>query len=345
MKFCKHLQRVVEISNPEWAPYCTNYKMLKKLIKVLRSQDKGELRLESPSSLDSSTTSELYANQRRGTKTMEQHDELCNKGEARWTQNERIPTSDCVESMEKSPGEVAFFKLLHAEFKKATYFFGKAQEEFVIREERVRKGLEITTEPHTITVNGKWYLLAKSLHNLYKDLLLLETFAIMLYCSFSKILKKHDKVTGYNTQHAFMVKIVNNANFAKYPVILDMIDKCDKMYEQVLHRLLTEGNQGRDDDVSLFLHMIQRVHEQAEEAASVRGMSWQTKVAEIHSRQLEASTMTGNANRSENEQSRKLSPFLPLVVAADSNIKLGEKRSAPFCTVAGYEWDKRQKFT
>lgn len=31
---------------------------------------------------------------------------------------------------------------------------------------------------------------------LYKDLLLLENFAIMNYCGFSKILKKHDKLTG-----------------------------------------------------------------------------------------------------------------------------------------------------
>ena len=29
MKFCKNLQQIVEISNPEWAPYWTNYKMLK----------------------------------------------------------------------------------------------------------------------------------------------------------------------------------------------------------------------------------------------------------------------------------------------------------------------------
>jgi hypothetical protein len=29
MKFCKNLQRVVDISDTEWAPYWTNYKMLK----------------------------------------------------------------------------------------------------------------------------------------------------------------------------------------------------------------------------------------------------------------------------------------------------------------------------
>jgi hypothetical protein len=30
MKFCKNLQRVVDISDPEWAPYWTNYKVSKK---------------------------------------------------------------------------------------------------------------------------------------------------------------------------------------------------------------------------------------------------------------------------------------------------------------------------
>jgi hypothetical protein len=29
MKFCKNLQKVADISDPEWAPYWTNYKMLK----------------------------------------------------------------------------------------------------------------------------------------------------------------------------------------------------------------------------------------------------------------------------------------------------------------------------
>lgn len=30
-------------------------------------------------------------------------------------------------------------------------------------------------------------------HRLYKDLLMLENYAVMTYCGFSKILKKHDK--------------------------------------------------------------------------------------------------------------------------------------------------------
>jgi hypothetical protein len=35
MKFCKSLQRMMDISDPEWVPYYTNYKMLKKLVKEL----------------------------------------------------------------------------------------------------------------------------------------------------------------------------------------------------------------------------------------------------------------------------------------------------------------------
>ena len=29
MKFCKNLQKVVEMSDPDWVPYWTNYKLLK----------------------------------------------------------------------------------------------------------------------------------------------------------------------------------------------------------------------------------------------------------------------------------------------------------------------------
>jgi hypothetical protein len=94
------------------------------------------------------------------------------------------------EELGRNPGEKAFFKLLHAELKKATHFFDKAQQEFVIREERVREGMLIMQQPNSIMVSEKWSMLAKSIYRLYKDLLLLETFAIMTYCSFSKILKK-----------------------------------------------------------------------------------------------------------------------------------------------------------
>jgi hypothetical protein len=176
------------------------------------------------------------------------------------------------EVINKSPGEVAFFKLLHSEFKKATHFFEKAQQEFIIREERVREGMEIMKRPNSIMVSDKWSLLARSLYRLYKDLLLLETFAIMTYCSFSKILKKHDKVTGYDTRIAFMANVVNKANFTNYPVVLQMISRCEVLYEEVSQRLLKEGKEGLYEDERLFINMIHRLNEQCMDSAEAEGV-------------------------------------------------------------------------
>jgi hypothetical protein len=176
-----------------------------------------------------------------------------------------------LDGIQKSPGEVAFFKLLHVEYKKVTHFFEKAQQEFIIREERVREGMEIMKKPNSIMVSEKWSLLAKSLYRLYKDLLLLETFAIMSYCSFSKILKKHDKVTGYNTRQAFMANVVANANFTNYPVLLEMIKRCEKMYEEVSQRLQKEGKEGLYEDERLFINMIHRLNEQCMDTAESEG--------------------------------------------------------------------------
>jgi hypothetical protein len=147
------------------------------------------------------------------------------------------------EDMIKSPAEIAFFKFLHAEMKKADHFFVKAQDEIAIREERVRDGLDIIQRSMSVMVESKWSCAAKSLFRLYKDLLLLETFAIMSYCSFSKILKKHDKVTGNATRAAFMAKVVNHASFTVYPALLAMIRRCEALYDQVSKKLTVEGKE------------------------------------------------------------------------------------------------------
>jgi len=280
MKFCKNLQRVVEISDPTYSPFWVNYKMLKKLIKELPSlvpADEGNStqkkkvkstrvgRPESPDSIESSgSTIHCARQQHHGDKTTEGVKPSSELGEDHTNKKSR-------EAINKSPGEVAFFKLLHAEFKKASHFFEKAQQEFIIREERVREGMEIMKQPNSIMVSEKWSLLAKSLYRLYKDLLLLETFAIMTYCSFSKILKKHDKVTGYSTRNAFMANVVNKANFTNYPTLLEMIKRCEKMYEEVSDQLTKEGKEGLYEDERLFINMIHRLNEQCLDTAEVEG--------------------------------------------------------------------------
>jgi hypothetical protein len=227
-----------------------------------RSASNEGIRPASPDSADSGAT----GNQRHGDKTTEV------KHAAHEASLEEDTSSEKVDRIGKSPGEVAFFKLLHAEFNKAEHFFEKAQQEFVIREERVREGMNIMKQPNSIMVNEKWSLLAKSLYRLYKDLLLLETFAIMTYCSFSKILKKHDKVTGYDTRNAFMANVVNNANFTNYPVVLEMISRCERLYEEVSGNLLKEGKENLYEDERLFINMIHRLNEQVLDTAEIEGV-------------------------------------------------------------------------
>ena len=173
--------------------------------------------------------------------------------------------------MGKSPGEIAFFTLLHSELKKTTKFFDRTKQEFGLREERVREGIEIMRKPNSIMVSDKWSTMAKSIYRLYKDLLLLELYAIMTYCSFSKILKKHDKVTGYETRRAFMENVVNKATFTHYPEVLAMIQRSEKLFEEVSQKLITDGNPALCEDERLFISVIHRFYGQIMDKAAEEG--------------------------------------------------------------------------
>lgn len=215
------------------------------------SPNNGNIKIRPNSNIPDSTSNDRKRADNTGENTKQEQSAKTITGPSATVPQQQQPHN--VESMGKSPGEVAFFKLLHSEFKKASHFFDRATEEFTIREERVREGMDIMRKPNSIMVNEKWGLMAKSIYRLYKDLLLLETFAIMTYCSFSKILKKHDKVTGYETKNAFMANIVNKANFTHYPKVLCMISRCEKFYEEVSANLLKEGKEGLYEDERTFV--------------------------------------------------------------------------------------------
>ena len=172
-----------------------------------------------------------------------------------------------------SPGEITFFRLLRAELNKAVRFFERAKQELSIREERMREGIDIMKKPGSTMVSDKWSAMAKAIYRLYKDLLLLELYAIMTYTAFSKILKKHDKNTGYDTRVKFMANVVNKANFTQYPDLLQMISRCEARYEQVDKILVNEGKStsALDEDERLFISMIHRFYGQIMDKAAEEG--------------------------------------------------------------------------
>lgn len=198
------------------------------------------------------------------------------------------PTAAKKENIGTSPGEIAFFKFLHTELNKASRFFERAKQEFKIRDERIQEGIEIMKKPGSTMVNEKWSSMAKAIYRLYKDLLLLELYAIMTYTSFSKILKKHDKNTGYDTRVAFMANVVNKANFTHYPDLMDMITQCEAKYEEVDKILVTEGKStsALDEDERLFISMIHRFYGQIIDKAEQEGVDVKERKQNLGKRQL-----------------------------------------------------------
>lgn len=158
------------------------------------------------------------------------------------------------------PAEVTFFQLLHSELQKCIRFYNRMIEEFNLRVSRLDEGFKIMKQPGFILVQDKRSVLARSAFQVYKDLLLLEAYSIMTYCGFSKILKKHDKVTGRNTRFAFMTIMVNQASFNETNRLLQMIQSCENRYHEATSNLEQEGRGYLQDDERLFLSMVAKLN-------------------------------------------------------------------------------------
>lgn len=55
----------------------------------------------------------------------------------------------------------------------------------------------------------------------------------MAHTAFSKILKKHDKRTGYATRGQFMRNLVNLQSFARYPALKQLLHEVEGMYRAI----------------------------------------------------------------------------------------------------------------
>ena len=134
------------------------------------------------------------------------------------------------------PGEVDFFREVRRELKECSQFFDSAEMLFKVRYDRIYDGyVKLKNLDHKVDnkdVNS-WSRLLRACINLYRDGLLLENFAIMNYSGFSKILKKHDKLTGFVTRDAFMRNVVIQHNFTRFPKLLDLIKKSEVLFEEL----------------------------------------------------------------------------------------------------------------
>ena len=292
MKFCKNLQNVILLADPAWSPYWLNYKLLKKKLKSLSTFGDSSSRAheEGADGGDSETSSvggEEDASMVNGRKGKGQHggDTTVERASVKrpreaMEQPQPLPPppllpplvvasstlgggATTTAPLRQSPEEVDFFKALHAELKKAEFFFNEATKEHKIRLHRITRGVTVVKTQNRSMVDDTWGTMSRAMYLLYKDLLLLETFAIMTYVGFSKILKKHDKVTGFRTCSQYMSNVVGTANFTHYPEVMSMISCSQRLYEEISEALEHEGKQALSEDEHLFINMIQKVNMEA----------------------------------------------------------------------------------
>lgn len=131
------------------------------------------------------------------------------------------------------PAEVDFFKEVHLELNESSKFFASSEMQYKLRHQRVYCGyLKLKNEGQKYD-KSTWSRLVRACINLYRDVLQLEHFAITNYCGFSKILKKHDKMTGYKTRDAFMRNVVSVQNFTHYPYLLELIKNSEQLFKEI----------------------------------------------------------------------------------------------------------------
>ncbi|KAG3111530.1 hypothetical protein PI124_g13703 [Phytophthora idaei] len=196
MKFGKVLQQSTQMSPSAWEPYWFDYKLLKKIIKDC-AQIKKEEKLQ-------------------GDKLVK----IKIKPSAK----------EDNDSIRQSQDEMNFFRTLRMEIKKIADFFIKEQAKHTSQVAAIDASFQqLKTNPDSAEAKTA---LMKSCVALYKELLLLENFAVMNFCGISKILKKHDKWTGYATRNKFMHTILMKQPFATYEPLLHMIDRLEHIFMQ-----------------------------------------------------------------------------------------------------------------
>ena len=246
MKFGKQLEKVMDISDPEWgacarefarkpvralsararapgthaAPFFIRYSVLKHMIKDIVSEttpDAGEPSAAAPKTEPACESTSVTATAASVAKAG------------------RSSESD-TSTMMSSEGEVAFFRFLRVELKKASEFYENTVKQMDLRRKRMSEGvLQLKSGPTVKQSNDERthsFLVAACI-KFYKELVLLENFAIMTYCGFSKILKKHDKLTGHCTREQFMRRCVNGQPFAQHTRAIELIREVEVLYQEL----------------------------------------------------------------------------------------------------------------
>lgn len=194
MKFGKTLQESISLSRKSWENYWIDYKQLKSIVKDCAAIQPN-VKLTTETLLDKK-------------KQPDGLDVKC----------------DSSRSIEESMDEKNFFRTLRLQVIKIN--------EFYLKMEMTYKKSVLCLLEEKVGVKDKLVLMAEVVE-LYKQILLLENYAVMNYCGVSKILKKHDKWTGFDTRGKFLTQIVAKQPFASYHPLRILISKLEVYFHNL----------------------------------------------------------------------------------------------------------------
>lgn len=180
-----------------------------------------------------------------------------NQGDGGNGANDPIAT---VDRLLKTQVEVEFFKILREELKKTSDFFVTGEEMFLIRHQRVLSAFLMLKANPLGHDKNTWSRLLTACVKFYRDVLMMENFAIMNYCACSKILKKHDKSTGFDTREAFMRNIMSQQNFTHYTKIAELLRESERLFTEIQQM---DNCMPLQDEERLFIEAIRELNRQA----------------------------------------------------------------------------------
>eukprot|EP00752_Nemacystus_decipiens_P007315 g6546.t1 len=162
------------------------------------------------------------------------------------------------QALASSQREVEFFHLIDYEIKRGAQFLALSEAQYVLKTRNVLDGYRSTQhflQSPTIGLEGAegntgaegtiscetakemWMRLMHACISVYTELLLLNHWVIVSYCGFSKILKKHDRRTGFVTKDKYLRHVVAKQHFTSYPKLHAMLRDMDVLFLHISRRL------------------------------------------------------------------------------------------------------------
>ncbi|OQR87371.1 hypothetical protein ACHHYP_08968 [Achlya hypogyna] len=128
--------------------------------------------------------------------------------------------------------EIEFFMELRDQLRKLACFYVSEEKRYLFRFHQLQAVLRDMKKKADVDEMDAKRLMLAFVH-FYRECIQLENYAVMNYQGFSKILKKHDKMTGHNTRTKYMRKMVNQSPFANYPQLITMLENTERMFAEI----------------------------------------------------------------------------------------------------------------